>query len=213
MQNLEFGAIENFLNQLKVLFECGKKGISFDYPLHYRQIQVRAVREGLLINLAAAANKDLPPSDRRIGGVQLLQIRDRLDPRYGFFGVCHHHCRPIGQYLADRLKGAPPHYDYLPRRHLFEPSKILGQMPGNLVASAYDPIKGHGSNGFERSHGPDAVECRSNRQSRKRAGVGTAGGNGLSSRFFREAQVAGDEAVPAPFLNDDLLSPVLVTGA
>jgi hypothetical protein len=66
----EFFPVQDLLDQFKSILERGEKSIALDAPLDQREIQVRAKRQSLRIDLGAAADEDL---NRKLSRIQFFE--------------------------------------------------------------------------------------------------------------------------------------------
>src|SRR5712672_1947183 len=131
MPDLEVRAIQDLVRRDELMLEHWKKRVSFDDPFDQSQVEIRAERQGPLVNLRAAANKE---SAWITGWINLVQIGDGLDSRIAELGSTQDNRLAIGQRFADRFKGFAAHDNHLSSCHLLEPLKILGQVPGDFVS-------------------------------------------------------------------------------
>src|SRR5207249_777544 len=74
MQNLKLRFFADFFRQLKLVFERREESVAGHEPFDQREIQIGTKRQRLLIDLGAAANEDLAPSQVGQRCVQLAQV-------------------------------------------------------------------------------------------------------------------------------------------
>src|SRR5438132_5748989 len=57
--DFEIGTVEDFLHELEAIFKRREECVAFDEPLDQREKKIGAQRQGLRVNLRAAADEDL----------------------------------------------------------------------------------------------------------------------------------------------------------
>ena len=149
VKDFEFGAVPKFLDQYEVVLKRRKECVAFDDPLDQREIQIRTKRQRFLIKARAAANKNDRPVWIRAVCSKLAKAGNGPNARDRGRRTGQNHGGPVGQGLANGFESLSPHDDHLAGGHLFEPAKILGQVPRNFISRANHSIEGHGGDGLE----------------------------------------------------------------
>src|SRR5947207_11481302 len=57
VDDLELGAVKNFLDRFEPIFKRGKERVAIEFTFNPREIKVGAERQRLFVNLRASANK------------------------------------------------------------------------------------------------------------------------------------------------------------
>src|SRR2546421_1433259 len=104
--NGEFRSVEDFFSQREFVFEAGKKRVTVHGSLYHRQIQFRAERQILLVNLRAPADED---RSAVVLKTQFLRVPNRADPGIRKPSLAEHNYFPARQRLADRFERFAPH--------------------------------------------------------------------------------------------------------
>src|SRR5260221_488539 len=149
--DLKLGGIQDFLDEVELVFELREKNIPFHDSFNQREIKVGTKGEGLLINLRAAADEHFPWLIRHIN---LSQVGNGSHPWILELRPAQNNGRAIRQRFADRFKGLAAQDNHMPGGHLFEPLEILREMPRDSAALTDHPIERHRSDGFKLFHLP-----------------------------------------------------------
>src|SRR6185295_453536 len=156
MQNLEFRAVENFLNNFKTIFERRKERVPLDDSFHQREVKIGTKRQSLRINLRAAANKIV---HRRIRRAEFQEIFNDAQVNGGHtanFGklelVRRRICRlaPGNPRLAEQIRKFPLQQSRMPTKNDVD---AIGQWLAEALesfSSDYDDVApGHFLEPFE----------------------------------------------------------------
>lgn len=95
------------------------------------------------VHVRAAANINVSASEFFGRRVDLAEGGNRFHTWNWRLRACQDQGGAIGQRFAYGFKGFTAHDDDLPCGHLFEPLKVIRQVPGNGVAKSDDPVEGH----------------------------------------------------------------------
>lgn len=149
MQDRELRVIGDDFDLFEAILKCRKERIAFNLAFYERQIQIRAQRQHLFVNLRAATNEHLA----RLGiHFERLQVWNRDHSRMRKRAAAHDDGFAVWQDAPDRFKRSPTHYDGVAGRHLLEPLEILGQMPRDFITVTDDSVQGHRRDRFRVLH-------------------------------------------------------------
>jgi len=163
VQDPELRTVQDFRGQLKLVFERREKGVAFDSSLDTGQIQIRAKRQRLGINLAPAADEKValvpgiinflqPGGDLKSPASQQPQFRLLQDLARPLETARQHDGVPVRQRMAYRLESLAPHDKDVSQRHFAKKAEVLRQMPGNFSGATNHMVFAHRGNGFKRFH-------------------------------------------------------------